>query len=222
MKKFLPLFALLLFGALVAGCGAAPALVSEKYLNDRTFVSQEPCGPPCFQDIIVGETTFADALNKVRTNGIFTNVQSQDNPPQAAWATALGEACCQMTADPTTGVVDAILLRLAPVMTVGEVIEAYGEPQYVSVLREDYSAEETAIGLVYPTTGNVVWVMPGPATANLDENDPVVVLLYLNPTSFETLIATGELKAWEGYKPVADYKGAPLVVTPRVTVTPAQ
>ena len=61
-----------------------------------------------------------------------------------------------MTADQRTGIVDAILLRVAPAMTVDEIIQKLGEPPYVSVLTADYSATETALGLVYPETGNVI------------------------------------------------------------------
>lgn len=220
-KAFLPAVLLVLV-SLVAGCGTPPPLVSQKYLNDNSLISEQPCGAPCFQDITVGQTTFADALSKVRANTLFKDVQSQDDPPQAAWATADGEPCCQMTANKDTGLVDAILLRVAPVMTVADVIAKYGEPEYVSVLQQDYTPEEAAIGLVYPKQGNVLWVMPGNAESTIDETDPVVIVLYLNPQEFDTLIETASLSAWEGYKALSEYRQSTPVVTPKYTLTPVQ
>lgn len=222
MKKALLALVLVLLGFSLAGCGTPPPLVSDKYLKDNSLVSTVPCGPPCFQDITVGKTTFADALTKVRANPLFSNVQSQDNPPQAAWATTDGEACCQMTADAQTGFVDAILLRVAPVMKAKEVVDKLGPPAYVSVLQEDYSADEVAMGLVYPATGNVIWIMPGNKDGVVEEGDPVVVVLYLNPDRFQELLDTATLSGWQGFGVnFSNYRAATPVLTPRVTLTPA-
>src|SRR5688572_17761603 len=79
-----------------------PPLKSESYLEDMSLIEQEPCGPPCFQGITVGQTTFMDALSKVKGNKTFSHVQSQDHPPHAAWSTAGGVPCCQMSADADT------------------------------------------------------------------------------------------------------------------------
>jgi hypothetical protein len=220
MKRlFLP--AVLFFvGLLLAGCGSPPPLVSDRYLNDSSLITGNPCSAPCFQDITVGKTTFADALTLIRNNALFKDVQSQDNPPQAAWNAANGEQCCQMTANAQTGIVDALLIRVAPVMTVGEVIAKYGEPPYVSVLPQDYSETETALGLIYPEQGNVLWVMPGNAQSTLEATDPVVIVLYLNPAEFDRLLETAQLNGWLGYVSVAEYRAAPPILTPRVTPTP--
>jgi hypothetical protein len=211
---------------ILAGCGTPPPLVSNKYLNTRSLIgggTDPNCAIACFEGIKLGETTFADALSKVRADTVnFSNVQSQDSPPQAAWATKDGEACCQLTGDADTGLVDAILLRVAPVMTVGEVVAKLGEPKYVSVLPQDYSESETALGLVYPEQGNVVWVMPGNAQSSIDASDPVVIVLYLDPKKFPELLDTAILQGWTGYGPYATYKAATPVVTPRITLTPAQ
>lgn len=223
MRRALLPVMLLVFGLIVAGCGTPPPLVSDKYLNDTSLLGSDPnCTAPCFQGITIGQTTFADALSKVKANTLFDNVQSQDNPPQAAWNAKGGEACCQMTADATSGVVDAVLLRVAPVMKIKDVISKLGEPAYVSVLPQDYSETETALGLVYPKTGNIVWVMPGNGASNVDENDPVVIVLYLDPAKFQEVLDTATLQGWNGYRAYADYRTATPVLTPRVTLTPSQ
>lgn len=222
MRKLTFLLVLAVLGVILAGCGSPPPLVSEKYLADTSIISQDPCGPPCFAGITVGETTFADALSKIKANTTaFKDVQSQDDPPQAAWSDAVnGEACCQMTADKNTGLVDAILLRLAPKITIKDVIAKYGEPEYVSVLGQDYSADETAVGLIYPKIGNVLWVMPGNGSSTLDENDPVVIALYFAPNTIQDLLSTATLMKWTGYESVSFYRTATPIVTPIPTTTP--
>lgn len=221
MRRLILPAVLLLFGVIVAGCGSPPPLVSDTYLRDLTLINQqdETCQSPCFQGITPGETTFADALARVRANAAFSNVQSQDNPPQAVWSTQDGTACCNIAADPDTGLVEVILVRMAPLMTAGDVIDRYGEPDYV--LPQDYSPEETVLGLLYPDRGLVIWVTPGSAASDFVASSPVVVVLYFNPTTADELIGAATLQGWAGYQPYQVYRDATPVVTPLPTATPA-
>ncbi|MCE7948604.1 MAG: hypothetical protein DYG88_14360 [Chloroflexi bacterium CFX4] len=222
MKNLLLPAVLIFIGLVLAGCGSAPPLVSDKYLNDSSLLTENPCGAPCFQGITIGQTTFADAERLVRDNPLFKDVQSQENPPQAAWSAVNGDQCCVMTADPSTGIVNQLLVYVAPNMRVRDVLAKYGEPAYVAVPKQDYSQTEAVLGLIYPKQGNLLWVMPGDGQSTLDEDDPIVIVLYLNPADFDDLLATAELNGWLGYVSVAEYRSADPVLTPRVTVTPAQ
>src|SRR4051794_7270085 len=111
MRK--PVSLILFFAVLsivVSACGTPPPLKSDKYLSDNSLISQDPCGPPCFRGITVGQTTYTDALTKIKADTTFTSVQTEDNPPRAAWNTAAGEACCQIVANKDTGLIDAIVV----------------------------------------------------------------------------------------------------------------
>ncbi len=133
-------------------------------------MSTDPCGPLCFQNITPGTTTYSDALTKIKANPLFSNVKTQDaqqgNPAQATWATAAGEDCCQMISD-DHGLVGSVLVKLAPSVTVGQLIGKYGKPDYVT--DADYSADEVAVGLIFKTTGLLAWITPGNATNSLQE-----------------------------------------------------
>lgn len=112
-----------------------PPLKSDKYLDDTSLVNaQDSCAQPCFQNISIGQTTFFDAVSKIKNNAAFSNVTQQDrttdNPAQAAWSTAAGTQCCNMIEDSATGVVQALLIRVAPKMMVVAVIKKYGKPTY--------------------------------------------------------------------------------------------
>src|SRR5690349_15395116 len=132
MKKAVVLtLAFVVIGGLLAGCGAPPPLKSDKYLNDTSLLAEGSCTAPCFHDITVGQTTYTDALAKVKADPAFANVQNQDKPPAASWSAKDGEACCQLSANADTGVVNAMLVKLAPKITAQQIIEKYGEPKYV-------------------------------------------------------------------------------------------
>jgi hypothetical protein len=218
IRKTSVLLALLIVASLtLSACSPPPPLISDKYLNDTSLVSATPCGPPCFQNITIGQTTFSAAVTALKANTLFSNIQSQDSPPQADWATAGGEACCQLTAD-DKGVVNALLVKLAPNVTTKQLINKYGTPTYVTGV--DYSSTEVALALIFPKQGLIAWVSPGDATSTLKETDPVVVALYSDPAHFDDLLATATLQGWNGYLAYQVYRTATPVITPRITATP--
>lgn len=225
MRKAPLLAVLIICGVLIASCAPPPPLKSDKYLNDTSLVdAQDSCAQPCFKDIKIGQTTFVDAVSKIKSNTAFSNPQQQDrstdNPAQAAWSTAAGEQCCNMIEDSKTGIVQALLVRVAPKMTVGSVIKKYDNPPYI--IAGDYSSSESVIQLIYPDKGIIVWVVPGDANSTLQESSPVVAVLYLDIKQLNNLLTTADLRGWDGYKPYKSYITATPVRTavPTVSGTP--
>src|SRR5262249_15210505 len=149
--------ALSILAIFAAACGTPPPLKSDKYLSDVSLVATEDasCGTPCFHGIIPGQTTYNDAVNKIKGDKAFTSVQTNDIAPSAGWSVAgSGEACCQLTADQTKGIVDAVVAKVTPNMTLQQVIDKYGQPQYTFPV--DYTSDEVAIAVIYPDKGLVV------------------------------------------------------------------
>jgi len=213
----------------LAACSPPPPLVSSKYLNDNSLItgksaSGADCVAPCFQDVTVGQTTFSDAVAKIKANKLFSSVQTQDssssNPATATWNTAAGEACCQMSAN-DKGLVDVILIKYAPdaQVTADALIKKFGDPKYVS--GTDYSSTEVAVALIFPTQGLISWVSPGDATSTLQPTNPMVVATYLNPARFSDLLKTATLQGWNGYLSYQVYRTATPIITPQVTPTKA-
>ena len=215
-------FSVILFVVLsivLGACGSPPPLKSDKYLADTSLLSQDPCAPPCFQEITAGKTTFTDALDIVKKKtDLFSNVQSQDNPKQAVWSTKDGETCCQIVANDNTGIIDIILVRVKPTMTVSQVIAKYGPPKYISAV--DYTPDESALTLIFPDVGLVTWIVPGDAKSSVTENTPVVAVLYLTAAKLSEQIDMAALQGWDGYKSYEIYKAATPIITPKITVTP--
>ncbi len=217
-KSFLVIALLAILSVVVSACAAPAPLKSDKYLNDNSLISQDPCGPPCFRGITIGQTSYTDALSKVKADTAYASVQTDTNPPRAAWNTAAGEPCCQMVANQDTGLIDAIVVKLAPKLTIKQIVDKYGPPKYITNV--DYSPQEVALAVIYPEQGLVLWALTGDPNSTLAENDPIVAAIYLNPASFPDLIKTATLQAWNGYLPYQTYKNATPIVTPAITATP--
>jgi hypothetical protein len=221
-RQWKAIIMLLVGGMVLASCAPPPPLRSDKYLEDTSLITGQPCAAPCFQGIIVGTTTFADAVSMVKSNALFKDVQNRDatsdQPASAIWNSTSGEQCCQMIAD-SKGLVESITLRLAPKMTVGQVIEKLGEPQYT--FSTEYTQEESVIQLLYPEQGIVLLVVPGDAESSLEAGDPAVAVIYLDPLRFQDLIKEATLQGWAGYQSFKTYKDATPIVTAVPTATPA-
>jgi len=218
MRKTLVMLAAFVgLGIILVGCGAPPPLKSDKYLNDTTLISAD-AKPATFHDIVIGETKFVDAMNLLKADSAFENVQNQDNPPAANWSAKGGEFCCQMSADKDSGLVNAILVRVAPKITAAQVIEKYGEPKFVNTA--DYSDKEVVLTLIYPDLGIIAWVAPGDANSTIEGTSPVVMYMYFDKKDWQRIQDQGTFQGWMGYKPYAAYKAATAIVTPAVTPTP--
>jgi len=207
----------MIVAVLTAACGAPPPLKSNTYLKDTSLLATGDCTAPCFHGITPGKTTFTDAVTKVKADQAFSNIQSQDKPPQAGWSTTGGEACCQMTAN-DSGVVDAVIAKVTPDVTLQQVIDKFGQPQYAYTV--DYSSDEVAVAVIFPEKGVVVWVSPGNPASKLTGDSPVVIELFIDPAKWSDVLSTATLQAWAGFQSYQSYKSGTPVVTPRVTPTP--
>lgn len=209
---------------LAAGCLPQPTLRSDLFLDDQSLISGEPCAPPCWNGIVPGETSFVDAISALTADDArFTDPeQSTDGGIlQAAWQKAgSGQYCCRVVAgeNDQNSPVSYIFLALSPHIIVDQVIDRYGEPEYVTAFQ--FTDSEAVIQLVYPEVPMAVTVLVGDPTASLVTNSDVVAVLYMAPEEMELILDTSELQAWNGYQPYAIYAEATPVLTPRITMTP--
>ena len=214
-----PACKLLLIGTLIGGFAGTfssaqaqptlPPLKSDKYVADTSVVSGDPCAAPCFDKITIGQTTVADAITILKADTRFANVQTRGS--QVAWTTAAGDPAGQLSAN-GAGVVDVIQMRIAPIVTLKQIIDKYGNPDYT--LPQDYSPTEVAFGVIYEKLGLVmVAALDGQADSVKAEN-PIVLLEYFVPAELSQNIANTPLNGWQGYQPYSVYKAATPVHTP--------
>ncbi len=217
------LFALLF---LVSACVPPVNLRDDKLLKDDSLITDQPCAAPCWRGITPGKTSWNDALTIVQdsTDLDKPDIQNEDNGPgiEASWQPKDGDQCCQMaTLDGQT--VSVILLRLAPTITLGKLIDARGEPKYV--LGAPGDQDQAVVNLFYPDSSLIVTIfVAGDATGALSESSEVVGAYYISPDQMDLIIKTNSLYAWKGYQPFTAYApdtpNADFIVTPSITLTP--
>ena len=177
-----------------------PTLINDRFLADTSLISGHPCAPPCWQNIVPGETSLADALRIVSALDTVTVLQQTDQAFQFGRPGA--PACCQVSADETQ-TVDAIILQFAPEMTMGDALAKHGEPLFFR--GQAYRHSEAILWFYYPALFTMIQaVVPG-VEGSLQANSPLVAAYYLREKDMPDALAAGMFSQWQGYASYQDY-----------------
>jgi hypothetical protein len=208
-----------------AACQPPPELRDPNLLQDRSLITDEPCTAPCWRGIMPGETAWGEALTVLEDDSTLADPQVQSDEESGAVVAEFqqidtGAPCCQMFSE-TGEVVDILFLRTTPDVTLGELIDAKGEPEYL--IGSPFSEEQAIMNLIYPDIPMVIYVFVEGTSASLTEDSEIIGILYLKPSDIDTLFETSEpgLQAWEGYQSYQYYDESELEITPSVTLTPS-
>jgi hypothetical protein len=215
--------------SLLSACIPAPNLRNEKFLNDDSLLkTDETCSAPCWRGITPGETKWSDALAILEDQPDLEDPKSEQaqsigpNALAAVWQPVNGEQCCQMVSEDGE-TVSGIVLQLAPTMTVGELVSAQGEPQYV--IGTPGTDDQAIINLFYPEHSIVVLAfVAGASSGELSESSEVIGIFYTTPDQMDLGLKLSNLYAWNGYQPFSAYApdkaDADYAITQSVTLTP--
>jgi hypothetical protein len=198
---------------------AAEAEATSEAATEAT--SDNLIGTSCWRGIVPGVTRWSDALTMLEDDTTLENVktqESEDSPAKAAeFQPKGGTTCCQVfTQDGES--VSVIFLRVAPKVSLGELIEAQGEPAYL--VGSQYSEDQAVMNLIFPEKSLVIYAFVPGTSGALSANSEIVGVLYLTPSDMDLLIKTSSLHTWDGYKSYTDYDTSEFEVTPEITLTP--
>ena len=191
-----------------AACAPAANLLDETRLNDTSLLSGEPCAAPCWNGIVPGETSYRDARILIEDDERFGNIEEaepQEDSSLRVFLFAPNEAqqCCQVMSRDGE-VVDSMMLLLAPTMTLGPVLEQYGEPEYL--FGGESSEDQAYMALVWTDVPMVVYIfVAGAAEGELSAASEVFILMYMTEPEMQSLTNCLRSYVWEGYQSYADY-----------------
>lgn len=207
---------------LFAACSPPPPLRDAKLLQDTSLTTSDPaCSSPCWRGITPGKTPWSEALTKLQDDTTLESVNVQNDDKSKAMVAEFqqkgGSSCCQMFSEDGE-TVNVLFLRVAPTVTLGQLIQAQGEPTYL--VGSPYSDDQAVMNLIYPEKSLVVYAFVPGTTGSLSESSEIVGVLYMTPPDMDLLIKTSSLHAWDGYKAYQAYDTSEFEVTPSITLTP--
>lgn len=222
MKHRLILPGLLALVLLFAACSPPPALRDDTLLQDTSLVSTDPaCSAPCWRGITPGETAWRDALTILEDDTTLENVKVQEDDKSQAKVADFqqkgGSACCQMFTEDGEKV-NVIFLRIAPKLTMADLVAVHGEPTYL--VGSPYSDDQAVMNLIYPEQSMVVYAFIAGTSGAISASSEIIAELYMTPADMELLVKTSSLHTWDGYKSYETYDSATFEVTPEITLTP--
>jgi hypothetical protein len=186
---------------LVAACAPIPELRNDLLLRDTGLITGEPCEAPCWQTIVPGETLWGQALDLLAANTSYTGqdrTRSRDSDEVVlSFGYQDGPQCCRLyTRDGE--IVSSILLLMAPEMKLEQVLERYGEPQYLH--GEDLTSDQTFVSLVYPDVPMIVYAfVAGIESGELTAQSEIIGAVMMTADEMQLLLDGTSLYNWSGY-----------------------
>ena len=204
---------------LVAACAPEPKLLNENYLNDTSYITGDPCGPPCWRDIVPGETSWQDARTIIEDDPTLSNWQQRADEDTerigAAWEQADGELCCQMFSTEDGETVELILLQTSPQETLQSVLDEHGEPNYL--VGETVTEDQGIVTLFFQEIPMIIYTFVEGESGAITADSPIIGFAYLSESLMEELVDTTSLHAWEGFGTYSDYMNSEFELIPETT-----
>jgi hypothetical protein len=126
-----------MFMVLLPGCAKSAheeQAREPQSIEDGGFFSSEPCGPPCFWNIVPGITTIDQAIDELEAHNVADLcAQYRNEEARTRGVTCWPGLELTISFQSDKDVVDGIGYSVSEPITVGDVIDFYGEPDAVFV-----------------------------------------------------------------------------------------
>ena len=190
-------------------------------IGDGGVLSGVPCSAPCVFGIQAGETQFDQVLPTLEKNGIASSKCFQE--PNVSWYLfTCGAGRLNVEVETHTNIVSAVWILPNDPISFGEMIEKYGEPNYVTLDQETldtihprfYWNSMRMVVVVPQIPGNTYDVETTTAVEGVSFSDEDLYRLADKETS-------SYYKPWTGYGIYqAPVEFIPLTPIPTVAMTP--
>jgi hypothetical protein len=191
-------------------------------IGDGGVLSGVPCSAPCVFGIQAGETPFDQVLPTLEKNGIASSKCFQE--PSVSWYLfTCGAGRLNVQVETQTNTVSAVWLLPNDPISFGEMIEKYGEPNYVTLDQEGLDTihprfywNSIRMSVVLPEiSGNTYDLEKTTAVEGVSFSDENLYRLSDKETS-------SYYKPWKGYGIYqAPVEFIPLTPIPTVAMTPS-
>lgn len=191
-------------------------------IGDGGVLSGVPCSAPCVFGIRTGETPFDQVLPTLEKNGIARS-KCLEEPSVSWYLFTCGAGRLNVQVDTQTNIVVAVWLLPNDPISLGEMIEKYGEPNYVTL-------DQEALGTIHPrfywNSMRMVVVVPQIPGNRYDvETTTEVERISFSDESVYRIsdkVPNSYYKPWNGYGIYqAPVETIPLTPIPTVAMTPS-
>ena len=168
-------------------------------IGDGGFLSNEPCGPPCFFEIVPGVTTKDQAISILQGLEIYAGCHEYDNRQQGG---VRGIACQNISLglQDDFAIVESVGFTPTQKITVEEATAMYGEPSAILVTDVSYTGNEfvTTMILYYDSINmELVLAEQNSGTFDLMPTTLIVNIGYSDQKAYD--LSRRYSQVWKGY-----------------------
>ncbi len=188
-------------------------LTDNLLIDDSLISTDENCQLPCWRGVIPGETSLSAAQEILGTDETIANIEFQESETRTGIVFSQAEQeriCCQLVSD-GTGNVDYISLQFTATITLGQVIERYGEPAFAEA--QLVTRDQALFTLFYPDVPMILYAFAGLPSDALSEDSLIVGMALPKKDIMDIFLETDGLPAWRGFMSYEDM----LALTPEET-----
>jgi hypothetical protein len=133
-----------------------PTAIQRADIGDGGMFSGLPCPAPCVYGIRIGETPLDQVIPRLQQNGL-SECQREDS---ISWIEIICGNSVVVQVDSATSVVNATSFYPSVPISLGEIIETYGEPNYIVLQAEGATEEPTSHMNVFWDSIKMMVTMP--------------------------------------------------------------
>jgi hypothetical protein len=171
-------------------------------IGDGGFISDVPCGPPCFWNIIPGQTREEEAIRILVEKNVYQYCEEINNEYEGGsrGLTCKNDIFLHYTRG--SDIVNGISINPSNKIIIGDVIEKYGDPDYITVYTGTLissTTKFTEMRLHYFKINTTLY-LPGIKNDlyEINDNTEIEYIGYSGIDSMEQKI-NQPLQKWHGY-----------------------
>jgi hypothetical protein len=198
-------------------------LAQDIYIGDGGLLSGQPCPSPCAFGIHIGETQLDQVIPVLENNGISRCWTE----PNLSWSqVSCGGTRLNVQVDHHTSLVTAIWFDPSVTISLGDIIEKYGEPNYVTLDQETLDTIHPRFYWNSIRMSVVLPEIPG-NTYDVEKTTAVEIISFSDENLYRIFekATNSYSKPWKGYgiyqAPVVTIPLTPIpTVAPTSSMTP--
>lgn len=170
------------------------------------LVELEGCVAPCWRDIVPGESDFTGVVEVIRADRQFYEIGEQDETDGAqlvSWQSinsGIGEP--SFIISDAEGVVDVISILEVSTLTLGEVLDVQGQPEYALASRNNNGG---AIVYTFFPEKTMIVLSFAVLEDGLTPEATVIGAQFFSETRFKELLTAAVPANWEGFEALEEY-----------------
>lgn len=199
---------------LLVSCTFVESLNSSSSAPRSSWISEllenPPCLPPCWENIVPGETTIQEAKEILLAKGSIKAIYSSKDVFE--WVFVPSDEHGKVEADNDSELVSFISLGpiVAQSLELNDILDIYSEPSYIDFYPNTHNTRSCYLSIIFESIGLIIangnvpcktWEQDGTYDwkINIQGDFKIERIIFETPERVIAIEKSGEIALWKGY-----------------------